>query len=260
VQCAISFDTDIDSTKVKQGDIVMATLKQSLLVNPVYNAPPGSKIIGHITGKAKKRTLVKAILSKDRRFSQDDAVDITFTDLYCPDKKHFYVEGRLTKQKISIPLPNGHLQAISANKQGELVHDHEVLKLKVKIANWVGQYALQAATVTSGIFTVGIGFFAVPCVMGVAGAISPSFVTNSPTDPDDPHAHAKGFGWGFVNALPGSTIVEAFICKGDDTEVASGLTMVVDFRPAEAALVAARSVKGVVCNQQVAASQPIAVH
>jgi hypothetical protein len=247
VQCAVSFDTGIDSSKIKVGDIVRGTLKQSLLVSPTYNAAAGSKVIGHITGMSEKRTLAKSIVSHDRRFSQDDSIDMAFTDLYCPDHRHFKIAGQLAKQKIVIALPNGHLRSIIVNKKGQLIHDHEVLKMRTKVRNWVGQYALQAATVTSGVFTAGAGLVAVPAVMGTAGAVNPSFVTNAPVDPDEQHPRAKGFGWGFVNALPGSSVVEAFVCKGDDTEILPGLTMVVDFKPPTTTITATRSVAGVVC-------------
>jgi hypothetical protein len=247
VKCPVSIDTGVNSSEIKVGDIVRGTLKQSLLITPTYNAAPGSIIVGKVMGINEKRTLAKSIVSSDRRFSQDDSIDIVFTDLYCPDQRHFAIYGRLSKQKINIALPNGHVRAIAVNKDGQLIHDHEVLKLTQKGGNWVGQYALQVVTVTSGVVTGGAALIAVPLAMGVAGSISPSFVTNSPVDPDEKHPRLKGFGWGFVGAIPGSTIVEAFVCKGDDTEILPGLVMLVDFKPP--ASTAAYSVKAVVCSQ-----------
>lgn len=231
ILCEIYMGTDIDSSKAKTGDIIVCTLKQSLKIDNTYNASPGSQIIGHIVGIASKRTLVKSVVSSHRRFSQDDAIDIVFTELDCPDHRRFAVMGRLAKQKVTIPLANGHIRSIAINEDGQLIHDHEVLKTKIKVRNYVGQYVLQAATVASGIVTGGIGILVVPAVMGAAGAMSPSFVTNAPVDPDDKHPRAKGFVQGVISAIPGSGIVQAFVCKGDDTEILPGQVLVMAFSP-----------------------------
>jgi hypothetical protein len=48
IRCPIAIDTNLDSDSAKIGQPVEGTLKQSLQMNATYNAPPGSKVIGHV--------------------------------------------------------------------------------------------------------------------------------------------------------------------------------------------------------------------
>ena len=225
--CLIRVMTAIDSQSARVGAAVEATLSESLLMTETYNAPPGSRVLGRIAEIDAPRTQAQSALSSDRRLKTDSSLGIVFEEIICPDGQCFRINGRLAKQKKVVPLASGHIRTISVNGEGQLVTAKEALSVPERARNIVFQNALQLATLATG----GASLVIAPVALGAVGAVSPTFASNRPVDPQCKHPRLKGFLDGVVDAIPGAPVVQAFVVHGDKTGLLAGDELLMSCAP-----------------------------
>jgi hypothetical protein len=221
--CKIAIQSKVDSDSAVVGQVVAGTLKESLQMTATYNAPPGSVVLGRVTEIGSERTTARAIVSTERPFNSDGCLKIVFEEVICPDGSRFQICGSLAKQKTVVPLSTGDVRVIAVNAEGQLVRAKKALPTGDRVRNIVGQNAVGLATLPLKAASLVVR----PVALGVAGAASPSFVSNRPADPATVHPRLRGFVDGLIDGLPGSVVVQAFVRHGETTELLPGdqLTM-----------------------------------
>ncbi len=225
--CKIAIQSKVDSDSAVVGQVVAGTLKESLQMTETYNAPPGSVVLGKVSEIGSERTTARAIASTDRPFNSDGCLKIVFDEVICPDGARFQINGALAKQKSVIPLSSGDVRVIAVNSEGQLVRGKSALPTGDRIRNIVGQNAIGLATWPLKAASLVVR----PVALGVAGAASPTFVSNRPADPAAVHPRLKGFAEGVVDGLPGSAVVQAFIRHGQNTGLLPGDQLIMSCIP-----------------------------
>ncbi len=226
-RCPIVILTEIDSSTSHVGQVVEAALLNSLQMNETYNAPPGSMVLGHVTEIEAERTQANAILSAKRMLNTDSCMSIVFDEIVGLDQQRFIIDARLAKQGKTVSLANGNVRTISVNSSGQLVHGKEALHLQTRVLNIVGQNAIGIATIPAG----SASLLVTPIALGAAGAVSPSFISNDPVNPNAPHRRLTGLRDGIISGIPGAPLVQAFIVHGDKTVLLPGDEVLMSCRP-----------------------------
>lgn len=216
--CPITLVSAVDGDAAQVGDKVEAVLKQSLQMTATYNAPPGSLVIGKVTGICPRRTQVRAFASGRRILDTDGCIEMRFDRLECPDGSCFAINASLAKYGKNEHLASGHIRAVAANSDGQIVRAKEALSLGERVRNIVGQNAIALATVPLGPASL----IAAPVALGAAGLASPSFVNNRPVEPEAVHPRLRGFIDGVVDGLPFGAVVQSFTVCGDSTRLLPG--------------------------------------
>jgi hypothetical protein len=225
--CQIIIQSVVDTGNAEIGQPVEAILKNSLQMTPNYNAPPGSRVLGHITDLLPERTQAQALFSEEQRLRTDSGMAIVFDEVICPDARHFKINARLAKQSVTVPAAEGTVRAIKVNAVGQVVHGKQELSLKERTTNIVGQNAIQIATLATG----GASLVIAPVALGAAGVISPRFTSNRPDKPEEKHPRLKGFWNGVLDALPGVPLVQAFVVHGAKTNLLPGDELLMSCSP-----------------------------
>lgn len=226
--CPVVLLDGLNSKTAKVGTTIEAALKQSLRISDTYTAPPGSIVSGRVTDVVPQRTQVKSIFTTDRWLNTDACLTIIFDEVVCPDRSRFRIDGQLARQQSKVSLATGHLRVCSVGKNGKIVNGKKSLRTPAKVANIVGQNVLSNAAIVMGPVPAMAG---APALMATAGAVSPEFILNKPVGAEEGHPRLKAMATGAFSALPGSSIVSAFIFKGDNIDIPAGEELLLSCRP-----------------------------
>ena len=217
VQFPVVFDTDIDSRKARQGDLVEGHLKEDLVFDNHLIAPAGSAIIGHIGHYVKSRTMTEAMISGDKRFHKTSIVKITFEEIVTPELEHIKIEGILSKQKAT--FGDTVEREVVVGKEGLVEKAEQSLSEETMVGAQVVNF-----TVGTGLSQLGsvATFGVLPVVMGAIGVLNPSIITMKAVTKEDHHPRLRGLTMGVVSSLPGGPVVQSFIYHGSELNIKIG--------------------------------------
>ena len=221
----VSLESDLDSNSARPGDIVWGLLDDDCKWGAKLVAASDSLIKGHVIESDKTRTLLGAVLSRERRYHSGGSLTIQFDEIIDQDGRSWPITGKLCRMNdVRENAGGGAPRAVQVDRKGNIVQAGPTLTDKEKSIFAVGRIA-SAVPIPAGIFVNVVG---VPAAMGVLGAACPAFVYNKPVNCEEKGVRTKAFVYGFVTNLPGVSVVAACAQKGDDVMLKAGDQLIVD--------------------------------
>lgn len=120
IKFMVTFTKGINSKETVEGQQVEGTLQDDLKLDEQLIAPAGSTIFGHIEKLTASRTLVKSVVSSQKRFKRHSSLVINFDRIVTPNKQELTISGQACEQ-FSL-FSNGHVvREIIVGPDGELI-------------------------------------------------------------------------------------------------------------------------------------------
>lgn len=217
--------SNVDTRTAKIGDPVQGTLKDDFRLAGKLYALKNSLVRGHVTSCISPRKMSQS-LGSDRRFNSRAALGIQFDEIVDASGVRIPITGALSPQLVTVPGHNSPDREIKVDFDSCIVKGEEVLSdTRRNIYN-----GARVATFVPIPGTILLDVAATSAVMGVAGAVDPSFAFNKPIDSKINHRRWKGFLYGFFTNLPGAILVQSLVEKGSHIELKSGDQLAVEMR------------------------------
>jgi len=218
IQFPIVFKSLIDSSKAANGDVVVASLKEDLVIDDELIAPADSIVLGHIAKLRRSRRLTESVISKNRRFHKGSSLKIELDEIITDEDEHIQIVGCLSKQSANF-FDGKQPREVEITGNGELVKAEAVFTSDQKVASQIINFA---ASTGVGQLGTAASFGALPVVMGVIGAVEPAMVMSKPMKVDEKHPRVKGFAWGVWTTVPGAPVIQAVTFKGSELRIEPG--------------------------------------
>ena len=221
----VSLQSDLNSSSARPGDLVWGLLDDDLKWGAKLIAARNSLIRGHIESCRRGRTLCRAALSSDRRLHKDGSLTIHFDQIEDPvNNTSWPISGKICRWNNITRTSGGGWRQIEVDGNGRIVKAGPCLSETEKNVF----LAAKLATYTPIPGSLWVNWAVMPAVMGIAGAVYPSFVYDKPVNHKERHIRERAFAYGFVTNLPGAGVVQACVQKGEAAQVQLGDQIAVD--------------------------------
>lgn len=235
MECTVVLKTGIHSAEVAAGDAVEAVLKEDLILGEKLIALAGSSVLGQVEHSSASCRLAKAMIRGKHRFRTSGSLRITFKEIVTASKDHIQIEGRLSKQYAYLTENRDNPRQVRVGANGDIKQAENVLSPSAARLNKAINLGLPRCLSKLG---TAASMGAAPVLMGVVGAVSPSTVIGKPVSLEEGHPRIRGFSHGFVDNLPGGTIVNRFVFKGSEVVLQPGDEILISVHsPYEGAIV-----------------------
>jgi hypothetical protein len=206
----------IETAYAHKGDVFEGELTKDLTFPNQITIPAGSRVIGQLAQVQRGRRLASTLVSKNGRFRRNAFFTVKLDEIITPKQFHIKITGTICPQyhvfknagefKASVVGDGGQILGVDNLSKDESSEATKILKM-------LAQTAVKQAAGNM------ISFGAMPILMGVAGALQPSWVSGKSPGEIDTTSRSKGFVLGATGQIPGGNIIRDFILKGDELRI-----------------------------------------